>query len=110
MRVEDVAARVFLEMYNAERKFPTFPVDPIHAAAVVEEEAGELIQAALQFTYEGGSVDAMAKEAVQVGAMALRFLCIFEQMESRPSRQVETAPHTTQLAAVLHDARRTGAA
>ena len=85
------------ELDRAEAKFPTFPIDPIHAAAVLQEEAGELVQAALQYTYEGGSVDAMRKEAIQVGAMALRFLINMHWMKSRPSEQVErvTGSQTT---------------
>jgi len=43
------------ELEAAERKFPKFPRDAIHAAAIVAEESGELVQAALQYTYEGGS-------------------------------------------------------
>jgi NTP pyrophosphatase (non-canonical NTP hydrolase) len=77
------------ELDNAESKFPKFPIDPVHAAAILQEEAGELIQAALQFTYEGGSYDAVRKEAIQVGAMALRFLVNMVWMNSRPSEQVE---------------------
>lgn len=77
------------ELMNAERKFPGFPIDPIHAAAILQEEAGELVQAALQFTYENGSYIAMRKEAVQVGAMALRFLLHMDNYRSRPSEQVE---------------------
>lgn len=62
------------ELSRAKNKFPWWPTDPIHAAAIVQEEAGELIQAALQFTYEKGSTTAMMDEAVQVGAMAVRFI------------------------------------
>jgi hypothetical protein len=43
----------------------------------------------LQFTYEGGSLESMRNEAVQVGAMALRFLLNVGSVESRPSKQVE---------------------
>jgi NTP pyrophosphatase (non-canonical NTP hydrolase) len=62
------------ELARAKAKFPWWPVDPIHAAAIVNEEAGELIQAALQFTYEEGTHSAMFDEAVQVAAMAIRFI------------------------------------
>lgn len=77
------------ELDRAEKKFPDFPVDPIHAAAIVAEEAGELVQAALQFTYEGGSYEEMQKEAVQVGAMALRFLVNMVHMRKVLSEQVD---------------------
>jgi hypothetical protein len=86
------------ELQSAERKFPGFPTDPIHAAAILQEEAGELVQSALQYTYEGGCLGAMQKEAVQVGAMALRFLLNFDSIKSRPSEQVERVPNGTQHA------------
>ena len=89
MKVCDVLESFSFEMKRAERKFPGWPTDPIHAAAVLQEEAGELVQAALQFTYEGGSLESMRNEAVQVGAMALRFLLNVGSVESRPSKQVE---------------------
>jgi len=84
------------ELEEAERKFPSFPTDPVHAAAIVVEEAGELQQAALQFTYEGGGWAELHNEAVQVGAMALRFLCHIDSMKSRPSEQVERVPGSIQ--------------
>lgn len=59
---------------SAEAKFPWWPDDPVHAAAIVVEEAGELQQAALQFVYEGGSVENLEKEALHTAAMANRFL------------------------------------
>lgn len=62
------------ELQRAINKFPEWPDDVIHAAAIVNEEAGELIRAALQYEYEGGDYEEMRKEAIQVGAMALRFL------------------------------------
>jgi NTP pyrophosphatase (non-canonical NTP hydrolase) len=89
MKALGVVSDIVAELERAERKFPGWPVDPVHAAAVVVEEAGELQQAALQFTYEGGGFDAMYKEAVHTGAMALRFLLNVHMMKMRPSEQVE---------------------
>lgn len=66
--------RVLMELDNAERKFPEWPIDIIHRSAIVQEEAGELTRAALRNTYEHGSVEDMQKEAKQVAAMGLRFL------------------------------------
>lgn len=75
------------ELARAEQKFPKWPTDPVHAAAVVAEEAGELVQAALQHTYERDCWSEMVKEAVQTGAMALRFLIWSPEMERRASPQ-----------------------
>lgn len=63
------------ELMKAIGKHPNWPENNvIHCAAIVSEESGELIRAALQLHYENGSVDEVEKEAIQTGAMALRFL------------------------------------
>lgn len=85
MDVESEIQKIKTELARAISKHPYFPVDPIHAAAVIGEEAGELVQAALQVTYENGNWSRLREEAVQVGAMALRFLINIEHMECKPS-------------------------
>jgi hypothetical protein len=67
------------ELKKAEAKHPNWPDDVIHASAIINEEAGELTQAALQYCYEGGESMRIWNEAVQVGAMALRFMLRFDQ-------------------------------
>jgi len=62
------------EYKRAKTLHPVWPTDPIHAAALGGEEAGELVRAANRFYYEGASEDEMITEAVQMGAMAIRFL------------------------------------
>ena len=78
---------VFDELRRAEAKFPGFPIDPIHAAAVLAEESGELQKACLQWTYEGGEYSQVLEEAIQTAAMAFRFLINMEKMEPRKSEQ-----------------------
>jgi predicted deacylase len=87
--VDDYVGMVFDELRRAERKFPGFPTDPVHAAAVLAEEVGELQQACLRWTYEGGSLEDVTKEAVQSAAMALRFLFNMGSLRRRPSEQEE---------------------
>lgn len=89
MNIWNAIMEIGCELEAAERKFPAFPTDPIHAAAILQEEAGDLVQASLQFTYEKGSIEAMRKEVVKTGAMALRFLLNMPSRVSRPSYQVE---------------------
>ena len=77
------------EVEKAERKFPWWPDDPIHAAAIVVEEAGELQQAALQFCYEDGTLEKMEKEALHTAAMAHRFLqnlCSYKKLPEAPEK------------------------
>lgn len=70
----DIINEILSEVKKAQAKFPYWPDDKIHAAAIVNEESGELIRAALQFQYEGGSKDNLRKEAIQTAAMCFRFL------------------------------------
>lgn len=87
MKTIEALSEIRRELERAERKFPKFPTDPVHAAAIVVEEAGELQQAALQFTYEGCGMSQMYDEAIHTGAMALRFLMHFDRLVKRPSEQ-----------------------
>jgi thioesterase domain-containing protein len=72
---EDCVEKILREYLRARKKYPNWPDDPVHASAVLNEEAGELTQAALDF-YNGNAGDSehMINEAVQTGAMSLRFL------------------------------------
>jgi hypothetical protein len=73
--VKDALLKIADELTKAMNKHTYWPQDNvIHAAAIVAEESGELIRAALQFEYEEGDGDATLKEAIQTGAMAVRFL------------------------------------
>jgi len=79
--IETLALIAIEEEYEkACTKYPLWPEDPVHAAGIVTEEAGELIQAALDHTYhdlnhhDGDTLKRMEKEAIQTVAMALRFL------------------------------------
>lgn len=69
-----VLVRVLRELDKAEAQHPEWPKDHIHQAAIVQEEAGELIRATLQLRYEKGHTSSMIKEATQTTAMGLRFL------------------------------------
>ena len=63
------------ELERAREKFPFWPHDMVHAAAIVGEEAGELLQAALQYHFEEKeTLDDCDHEAIQTMAMCIRFL------------------------------------
>jgi len=74
MLLNDITKAINEEMERAKTKFPWWPKDQIHAAAIVAEEAGELLQATLQCKYENGSIEKIKKEAIQTLTMAIRFL------------------------------------
>ena len=71
-----------LEIRKAKKKFPGWPDHPAAQAGIVVEEAGELMQACLQWKYERSSEavvqdvqrERMREEAIQCAAMAIRFL------------------------------------
>lgn len=66
---------ILASLLEAEEKHPRWPRDVVHASAILNEEAGELTQAALDFFYKRSpDKERMKKEAAQVGAMAVRFL------------------------------------
>lgn len=77
---DDWEARIQAELARAKRKFPNWPTDPVHAAAIVSEEAGELTRAVNEACYEphktdpARPLDAVITEAIQLGAMVRRFL------------------------------------
>ena len=70
MAIQDIVQ----ELIIAKEKHPKWPKDWVHRAAIVQEEAGELIRAALQHEYEDAMISDMEEEAIQTGAMAIRFL------------------------------------
>lgn len=72
---------IVAELNGAKEKHPSWPKDFIHASAIVAEESGELVRAALQFAYEKGRYYDMHTEAVHTGAMALRFLINASELE-----------------------------
>jgi len=90
---DNVISEVLEEVERATSKFPTWPTDPLHAAGVLQEEAGELMKAVLQGTYEphklSSAYDEVRKEAVQTAAMAIRFLMSMDRYVFAPSEQHE---------------------
>ena len=92
MTENEAILAITMELRKAIKKFPTFPDDVIHQSAIVAEESGELSQAALQVTYEGGSFEAVEKEAIHTGAMALRLLISNNFVRSSSQSQTEIDP------------------
>ena len=64
----------FRELKLAEEKHPGWPDDLIHGVAIMIEEAGEAMQAALDVTYAKGDIEKLRTELAQTAAMALRAL------------------------------------
>ena len=74
MNIENALAQIFPEVERAEKLHPDWPTNPIHQAAIVTEEAGELLQASLNHNEHKGSKKAMITEAIHTAATVIRFL------------------------------------
>lgn len=74
--MDEAVGRIFGELRLAEEKFPGWPDDVVHGAAIMAEESGEAVQAALDHYYRPNStsLDQLKVELSQTGAMALRML------------------------------------
>jgi hypothetical protein len=74
MKKEFIEQLIIIEKDLAERLHPEWPTDIIHAAAIIMEEAGELMKACLDRVYFDGKKKKIRDEAVSVAAMCERFL------------------------------------
>lgn len=74
MKIETALGLVMAELERAEKLHPVWPQNHIHQAAILAEESGECLQAALNHDEHKGSERQMIIEAVHTAAMALRFL------------------------------------
>jgi uncharacterized protein YicC (UPF0701 family) len=77
----DAMTRIATEWKRASKLHPVWPTDVIHAAAILAEEAGETVQAALDLHYKAKTDSELSEawehlreEATQTGAMAVRIL------------------------------------
>lgn len=89
LEVAKILQDVLTEVDNATGKFPTWPTDPIHAVGVIQEESGELQKEVLQLCYEPDKSEKedVRKEAIQLAAMAIRFLLSFDKYQFKPGEQ-----------------------
>ena len=67
-------ADILRELPRAEELHPAWPDDIVHQVAIMCEESGESLKAALNAHYFGDPVEEVRKELVQTGAMVLRCL------------------------------------
>ena len=85
-----IIEEVLAEVHRARDKFPNWPNDPLHAAAIVAEECGELQRAVLTYMYEPwkwSTPDDVRDEAIQTAAMCIRFLTSYDKYVWNQSTQ-----------------------
>lgn len=73
-REEALIIIILAELHRAETKYPDWPTDLIHQVAIMQEESGESIRAALNHAYHGEPLGNVRNELVQTAAMCLRCL------------------------------------
>ena len=81
MKIENIYMEIDQEMRRAKDKFPQWSLDPVHGAAIVAEEAGEALQASLDFYYGRSGSHKLKKELIHTATMAIRFLLNLEESE-----------------------------
>ena len=74
MTDEQCIELIFRELRAAEAKHPHWPDDLIYAVAIMIEEAGESMQAAIDCTFSGADVERLRVELAQTAAMCIRAL------------------------------------
>ena len=74
MKTDAIIGDVLAELLRAETKSPDWPADLIHQVAIMQEESGEAIRAALNHVYHGEPLDDVRGELIQTAAMCLRCL------------------------------------
>lgn len=86
---QEAVAQILAEVQRARQKFPQWPTDPLHAAAILNEESGEVQKAVLEAVYEPHKVlrSTIRTEVIQTAAMCLRFLASFDRYEWNHAKQ-----------------------
>ena len=86
MEIQSIVAEIISELKKAKIKWPEYYNDVIHAVSVMNEEAGEVIQAALDLTYDNGSIEKVKKELIQTAAMCFRALENIDNLKTYPHK------------------------
>lgn len=74
MNINDVIGKITEELRRAEDIHPEYPKDIVYQCAIMIEEAGETMKAVLDYKSNKVPLNEVKKEAIQTGAMVLRFL------------------------------------
>jgi len=78
MRICQIQKDIIGELERAEKLHPHWPDDIIHQVAIMVEESGEAMRAALNHVYEKNDIYSVREELIQCSAMCLRCLINLE--------------------------------
>ena len=76
MNFSDAMRLIVQEVYSATSRYPLWPSNLVMAAAIAEEESGEVVKECNTYHWKQGptTLDDIRKEAIQAAAMWIRFL------------------------------------
>lgn len=76
MKKDEILKAISMECKRAERIHPIWPSDIIHQTAIMVEEAGETLKAALEVHFKENktTIEKVKSEAIQTAAMCFRIL------------------------------------
>ena len=69
------------QLILAKKKHPDFVADLFQAVSILTEECGEVAQAVNDYRWNDDSIEHIKEEVAQVGAVAIRFLELLEELE-----------------------------
>jgi hypothetical protein len=70
----EIVKEILREVLRAEKLHPKWPSDPVHAAAILAEESGEVVKAVNDVVTKDAYSHIAYAEAIQCAAMCVRFL------------------------------------
>lgn len=70
---------ILTEMRRATEKHPVWPVSPVERAAIIAEEAGEVIREANHIREGNGDIKALRMELIQTAATCIRMINIMDE-------------------------------
>lgn len=75
-------APIDAELKRAEKLHPNYPKDMFMQLAIMQEEAGEVTKAVLDYHYAADTVEHIKEELIQTAAMCMRMLGSLENEQS----------------------------
>ena len=76
---EHIIQEVFDEIASAIGKHPIWPTDHVHRAAIISEEAGEVVREANHLREGHGSTEDLRNELIQTAGTCLRMLYLMDE-------------------------------